>query len=101
MLTVAVAVDKPFISYLATISPNFIEQHRRGCRHWQALFLLAPFTGVADIAGSIVGDTLASMFSLNQWDNKVCVLCPAFDQYEQGAYHDLFSLDQWDNKVFL
>eukprot|EP00903_Cladosiphon_okamuranus_P011539 g10864.t1 len=35
-----------------------------------ALFLLAPFTGVADIAGSIVGDTLASMFSLNQWDNK-------------------------------
>lgn len=39
----------------------------------QALFLLAPFTGVGDMAESIVGGTLASMFNLNQWDNKVCV----------------------------
>ncbi|CAM9718042.1 unnamed protein product [Scytosiphon promiscuus] len=35
-----------------------------------ALFLLAAFTGVGDIAGSIVGETLASMFNLNQWNNK-------------------------------
>ncbi|CAM9429222.1 unnamed protein product [Ectocarpus fasciculatus] len=35
-----------------------------------ALFLLAPFTGVGDMAESIVGGTLASMFNLNQWDNK-------------------------------
>ncbi|CAM9823189.1 unnamed protein product [Pylaiella littoralis] len=34
-----------------------------------ALFLLAAFTGVADIAGSIVGESLASMFNLNQWNN--------------------------------
>lgn len=39
----------------------------------QALFLLAPFTGVGDMAESIVGGTLASMFNLNQWDNKVCI----------------------------
>ncbi|CAM9736027.1 unnamed protein product [Ectocarpus sp. 13 AM-2016] len=44
-----------------------------------ALFLLAPFTGVGDMAESIVGGTLASMFNLNQWDNKKAVAettCP-------------------------
>ena len=36
--------------------------------------LLAPFTGVQEIAGSIVGDTLAAMFNLNQWNNRVSSL---------------------------
>lgn len=37
----------------------------------KALFLLAAFTGVKEIAKAIVGDTLASMFNLDQWNNKV------------------------------
>lgn len=49
----------------------------------QALFLLAPFTGVGDIAGSIVGETLASMFNLNQWNNVVSL-------YELLRYKMLF-----------
>lgn len=46
----------------------------RGFRIGQALLLLAPFTGVQEIAGSIVGDTLAAMFNLNQWNNRVSSL---------------------------
>ena len=42
-----------------------------GVRNVQALLLLAPFTGVQEIAGSIVGDTLAGIFNLNQWNNRV------------------------------
>lgn len=37
----------------------------------QALLLLAPFSSVKEIAGGIVGDTLANVFNLNHWNNLV------------------------------
>lgn len=37
----------------------------------QALVLLAAFTSVREIAGGIVGETLASVFNLCQWNNRV------------------------------
>eukprot|EP00904_Undaria_pinnatifida_P008158 jgi/Undpi1/4472/HiC_scaffold_17.g07826.m1 len=52
-----------------------------------ALLLLAPFTGVQEIAGSIVGDTLAAMFNLNQMAKAVAVVSVhvVFEKVSRGG----------------